>query len=149
MNHSEKTEPHQRRSPRQPNRDLSLDAGDDAVHASARQLYNGFFWNRPAFHRLTGDTLLELLQKIEKFTRQKGVIVPASSCDYVFAQLTDGLLETLRDLDGEFRTSTLEEGLGRGGGPPNSSNSSRIQQYQERLRYYALTVDLVVEAIER
>ena len=117
----------------------------------ARKLYDKYFSTQLAFHRSTGDTLLELYQKIEQFERQKGVLVPAEACIEIFSHLTCGLHGTLEDLDEELGVSESSGGKGhaRPGESFNTSNLLRISETQEKLCYYAVTIDIIVNAIKR
>jgi hypothetical protein len=119
----------------------SSDIGNDAVAlVLARQLYYKHFCDQPNFHHTTGNALLELWHTIEKFIRQRDVLVPIQSCVKIFDQLTCGIYGTLLDLDEELEASKTS-------GDP--SNLSRISEYREKLQYYELSVGILVDAIER
>lgn len=124
---------------------------DSQALASLRHLYDKHFCNHPTFYHSTGNTLLELSHRIEEFTRQRDVLVSAHSCVEIFDQLTCGLHETLVDLDEELEASKGSVGMGwaRRNDSLNLSNLSRISEYQEKLRYYELSVDIIVDAVAR
>jgi hypothetical protein len=125
------------------------DVGGVAMLECARQLYAKHFWNRPAPHLPTGKNILRLHQILDTFTKQRKGIIPTGAREEIFIQLTEGLSESIEELDERLSDWAPENGRPTRRDLVISSDSLWMQDCLKKLCYFTGTVDIIVEAIQR
>jgi hypothetical protein len=116
--------------------------GIDAMRERARKLYAQHFWNTEGARSSIALSVLKLLQSLQDLTRQDEFI--AGMREEAFVRLTEGLAETLAELDVKYGPSS-------GSNDPDIDIQTRadaIQDCQKRVEYFATTTDMIAEALK-
>jgi hypothetical protein len=117
--------------------------GIDAVWELARQLYAQHFWNTERAHSPIALSVLKLYESLQELKQQGEFNIKVDMREDAFVHLTEGLAETLAELD-------VKSGTSSGRSDPDIDIQPRavgIQECQKRIGYFATTTNMIVEAL--
>jgi hypothetical protein len=117
--------------------------GIDAMWEVARQLYAQHFWNTEKAHSPIALSVLKLHQSLQKLKQQGEFNITDDIREDAFVHLTEGLAETLAELN-------VKSGPSSGRSDPDIDIQPRadgIQDCQKRIESFAATTDMIVEAL--
>ena len=122
----------------------SLQIGSN-IGLHADRLYTKYFKDTPTFHPSTGGLVLETHQAFEKYARKRAAVEPPEFCDEIFSQLTNGLCDTITDLEEQLEQSTSNASDDM----LPSTNSVALRPCEDRLLCYISAINMLIEAISR
>ena len=120
--------------------------GIDAMLERARQLYASHFWDTQRSHSPLAQSVDKLRQSLRRLKDNK-FTVRADSKEEAFVRLTEGLPETINEVNDKFGHNFAANN-GDGDSQTDAESSTWIQECQKRMCYFATTIDIIFEALE-
>jgi len=121
--------------------------GIDAMLERLRQLYASHFWDTQRSHSPLAQSVHKLRQSLRRLKDNK-FTVRTDIREEAFVRLTEGLLETIDEVNDKFGHNFAANNPNRDT-QTGAESSLWIQECQKRMCYFATTVDIIFEALER